>query len=210
MFHIHNFQGVQYNVPLETLKKSEEINKLQKSYASRRIIDRKDDREEKDADEGRLNHAVTAYRDAIKMKDEREPILHAYSIMKSPVHTLGPGMKIIDAWNLFQEKNVNHMPVLSNDKKIIGIVSDRDLLKRLNIIDDKVENLTDKTVGDIMIKEVITAARVTDIRRIAKALFEHHIGTMPIVDDNGELTGIITRSDILYALINYPPLKIWA
>jgi CBS domain-containing protein len=211
MFHIHNFQGVQYNVPLESLKKSKGISSLEKSYLARKLIERKDDKEGKnDDDVKQFSHAVKAYKDAIKIKDEREPILHAYTIMKSPVLTLFPEMKITDAWTLFQEKGVSHMPVLSDEKKLIGIVSDRDLLKRLVIIDNKIENLTDKTVSEVMTKEVITAGRITDIRRIAKAMFEHHIGTMPIVDDAGQLTGIITRSDILYALINYPALRLWA
>ena len=209
MFHIHNFQGVQYNVPLETLKKSEEISRLNKSYHSRRIIDRKEDGDRKGDEAGQFSHAVKAYKDAIKITDEREPILHAYTIMKSPVLTLPPEMKIADAWNLFQKKGVSHMPVLSGEK-IIGIVSDMDLLKRLIIIDGKIDNFTDITVIEIMTKEVITAGRVTDIRRIAKAMFEHHLGTMPILDDAGRLEGIITRSDILYALINYPALRLWA
>ncbi|MCU0821354.1 MAG: CBS domain-containing protein [Spirochaetes bacterium] len=209
MFHIHTFNGVQYNVPLESLKKSDEVSRLEKSYQYRKVIDKKTG-EEKGGGGGKFPHAVKAYRDAIKISDEREPILHAYTIMKSPVLTLRPGIKIADAWNLFQEKGVRHMPVLSDKNEILGIVSDRDLLKRLIVINNKIENVTDTTAADVMTEEVITAGRFTDIRRIAKAMFEHHLGTMPILDDAGQLEGIITRSDILYALINYPELKLWA
>ncbi len=60
-----------------------------------------------------------------------------------------------------------------------------------------------------MVREVITASRFTDIRRIAKVMFDEHIGSMPVLDDNRKLEGIISRSDILHALVNYPPLKLW-
>lgn len=206
MFHIHTFEGIQFNVPLESLKKKNEVSRLEKSYHIRKVIDKKESEEGHGS--SRNSYAVKAYREAVSMKDEREPVLHACSIMKSPVLTLNPGMKIIDAWNLFAEKGVSHMPVFS-ENKIIGIVSDRDILHHLIIVNDRIENKTDKTVQDIMTRNVITAGRLTDIRRIAKAMFENHIGTMPIVEDDGTLTGIITRSDILYALINYPPLSLW-
>ncbi|HPQ54442.1 MAG TPA: CBS domain-containing protein [Spirochaetota bacterium] len=208
MFHIHTFDGIQFNVPLESLKKKKEISRLERSYHTRKVIDKKESEEGSDSYNGRNSYAVKAYREAVSIKDEREPVLHAYSIMKSPVLTLDPEMKIIDAWNLFKKKGVSHMPVFANNK-ILGIVSDRDILRYLIIVDNKIENNSDKTVREIMTDHVITAGRLTDIRRIAKAMFENHIGTMPIVEDDGALTGIITRSDILYALINYPPLNLW-
>lgn len=101
------------------------------------------------------------------------------------------------------------MPVVSGEKNIEGIVSDIDLLKRLIITDDKITNQTDEIIKDIMVREVVTASRVTDIRRIAMVMFTMHIGTMPILDDDKNLVGIITRSDILHALITCPPLKLW-
>ncbi len=210
MFHIYTFNGVQYNVPLESLKKGDEIGRLEKSYQYRKVIEKKTADEKTGGSGGKFQHAVDAYRKSIKISDEREPILHAYTIMKSPVFTITPDINIADAWNIFQEKNVRHMPVLSSGGEIIGIISERDLLMRLIIIDNKIENHSDTKVADIMTGEVITAGRLTDIRRIAKAMFEHHLGTMPIVDNAGRLEGIITRSDILFALINYPEIKLWA
>lgn len=206
MFHIQGLDGMQFNIPLEDLKNNEKIDRLTRSYTVRKIIDKK----ERQGGDARLTHAVRAYKDSIPVKNEREPLLHAYTIMKSPVITLDPDMTIGDAWNYLKEKGIGHMPVLSGEKKILGIMSDRDLLKCLCITDCGENDAATKTVRDVMTRKVITASRLTDIRRIAKAMFDNHIGTMPIVDDNsGELMGIITRSDILYALVNYPPLSLW-
>jgi acetoin utilization protein AcuB len=205
MFHIQGLDGIQFNIPLEDLRISEKIYSLEKGNAVRKIIDRK----EGQAGHENLSHAVKAYKDAIKITNDREPVLHAYTIMRYPVLTLAPDINIADAWRLLKEKKVSHMPVLSKENKIIGILSDKDLLNCLCVIDCAEKDIANKKVSEIMKKKVITSGKLTDIRRIAKAMFENHIGTMPVVEDTGELTGIITRSDILYALVNYPPLSLW-
>ncbi len=206
MFHIQGLDGVEFNIPLEDLKNNERVGKLVKSYAIRKIIEKKNG----DVVDNRISHGVKAYKDSIKINNDREPILHAFTIMKSPVITLNSEMSIGDAWNNFKEREVSHMPVLSKENKIAGIITDKDILKSLCIIDCNENTIADKTVKDIMTKEVITTGRLTDIRRVAKAMFDNHIGAMPIVNDaSGELLGIITRSDILYALVNYPPLSLW-
>jgi acetoin utilization protein AcuB len=210
MFHIQGLDGIQFNIPLEDLKDNEKVYRLNKGYAIRKIIDRKEGQQSENFSNGNVSPAVKAYKDAVKINNDREPILHAYTIMKSPVLTIDPEMSIIDAWNYLKEKGISHVPVLSKEKKIIGILSDRDLLKCLCIIDCKENDIAGKKVSEVMTKKVITSSKFTDIRRIAKAMFENHIGIMPIVDDHsGDIIGIITRSDILYALVNYPPLSLW-
>jgi acetoin utilization protein AcuB len=205
MFHIQGLDGIQFNIPLEDLRINNKIYGLEKGDAVRKVIDRK----EGQAGNETLRHAVKAYKEAVKITEEREPILHAYTIMKSPVLTLDPEMNAADAWKLLKEKRVSHMPVISKENKIMGILSDKDLLKCLCIIECKVEDAGNKKVSEVMKTKVITSGRLTDIRRIAKAMFENHIGSMPVVEDTGDLIGIITRSDILYALIHYPPLSLW-
>jgi acetoin utilization protein AcuB len=144
------------------------------------------------------------------MKNEPAPVFHAYEIMSSPVVTIDKSLSAADGWNFFKEKKLHHMPVLSDEGDITGIVSDGDILKEI-IIDGAVISMSsDKKIEDIMTREVITCSLMTDIRRVAKAMFENHIGTMPVLGEDRHLKGIITRSDILYALINHQPLKLWA
>jgi len=207
MFHIYSIDGVRLNVPFESLKAGEEVNRLEKSYRPRKVIDKKESEYKEGERNEQLSVAVKAYKDALKVSCD-EPILHAFEIMKSPVLTLKPETNIADAIVEFRKNNISHMPVLSSEKKIIGIVSDRDLLNYLSL--SSKDNTETKTISDIMVREVITSSGITDIRRIARVMFDRHIGTMLIVDDSGKLEGIITRSDILYALINYQPISIMA
>ncbi len=205
MFHIQGLDGIQFNIPLEDLRVNNKVYGLEKGNAVRKLIDRK----EGQAGNEPLRYAIKAYKKAVKITDEREPVLHAYKIMKSPVFTLEPEMNAADAWNILKEKRVSHMPVLSKNNKIAGILSDKDLLKCLCVIECNLQDIGNKKVADVMKTKVITSSKITDIRRIAKAMFENHVGAMPVVEDTGDLTGIITRSDILYALIYYPPLSLW-
>ena len=210
MFHIHTLDGVKFNVPLEKLKRKNDISRLKKNYPVRKTMDIDEDSVEEKPSDKKYSYAEKTYREAVNIKNEREPIFHAYKIMTSPVLTIKKNMKVVDAWEFFNNKEVGHMPVVSNENEIIGIVSIMDMLRYITVEDKIIIKETDKLIEDIMTEEVITASRLTDIRRIAKVMFENHIGTMPILDDNKLLVGIITRSDILYALINYPSLKLWA
>ena len=65
------------------------------------------------------------------------------------------------------------------------------------------------TVASIMKTNVLTARPATEIRSVANVMFKQRIGAMPIVDEGGKLVGILTRSDILKAVINRAPLELW-
>ena len=105
-----------------------------------------------------------------------------------------------EAGELFRDKRFRHVPVVSEDSRLIGIFSDRDYLSAES------EELR---VGELMKTNVICARPTTEIRKIAEVLFQERIGAMPIVDENHELVGIVTRSDILCAVVNEAPLQIW-
>ena len=53
------------------------------------------------------------------------------------------------------------------------------------------------TVGEIMTKEVITVQKTTTIRELAALITKHRIGSAPVVDDLGNLIGIVTESDLI-------------
>ncbi len=53
------------------------------------------------------------------------------------------------------------------------------------------------TVGEIMTKEVITVKKATTIRELAALITKHRIGSAPVVDDQGNLIGIVTESDLI-------------
>lgn len=147
-------------------------------------------------------------------QQERRPAVHASQIMSSPVVTLTPETTVAEAWELIRARRFRHIPVLSRGKELVGIISDRDLLLEFGSFynTDSPQDKTAEeqiTIQGIIKRKVLTASPDTGIREIARILLEERIGSMPIVDDNGALVGIITRSDILRALVNEAPLELW-
>jgi len=153
--------------------------------------------------------ALDFYKDS---KHYLEAGLHnvlAAQIMSHPVITIHPTTSIKETWDLFLIKRFRHIPVLSQEDKLVGIVSDRDILKlgiHLQSADDGQGK--EKPVEKIMGKNVLFAKPDAEIRKIVYILIQKKIGAMPIINDLGLLLGIITRSDILKHFVSTSPLNL--
>ena len=153
--------------------------------------------------------AQRAYGRGQRQLSQREPALTADQIMSAPVITLAQGATLDEAWELIRKRRFRHVPVLSDEGKLMGIISDRELLQAAARIGTAGAERAAETVGELIEARVLTAHPDTPIREIARILFEERIGAMPIVGEDGTLVGIITRSDILRALINHAPIELW-
>lgn len=91
------------------------------------------------------------------------------------------------------EGGFGSVPVLDKDRRVIGIVSEFDLLKAL--MEDK--PLSQVTAGDIMTPNPITVTPETPTMDIIRLLEEKHLIRMPVVNAEGKLVGIVARRDIL-------------
>lgn len=151
----------------------------------------------------------SAYRKAKQSREtQRELALTAEQIMSKPVVTLPADATLNEAWELIRRRRFRHVPLVSHDKKLVGIISDRELLQAAAKIGNTTGDTTQETVGQLVEARVLTALPSAPIREIARTLFEERIGAMPVVE-NGTLVGIITRSDILRALVNHAGLELW-
>ena len=160
-----------------------------------------------------VSHAVETYQQAESPPQSREPAILAKQIMNSPVLTLSPAAEFSEAWELIQHKRFRHVPVLSSEGHLVGILSDRDLFRAIIEIvtspDQAESNAHRRPIQQIMVRNVLSAAPETEIRAIARILFEERIGAMPIVTEVGDLVGILTRSDILRTVVNEAPFELW-
>jgi acetoin utilization protein AcuB len=134
------------------------------------------------------------------------PLLHvpqtqatAQQIMSSPVIHLPLQQADRDsALQMMQQHNIRHLPLLENEQ-LAGLLTERDLLRYPH-----------KAFRQLMIRKVFVATPDTQIQALAHVMFDEHIGALPIVDEQQQLLGIVTRSDILRALSAYQPLEYWA
>lgn len=100
-----------------------------------------------------------------------------------------------DALDLMRKYKIGGIPIIDNKRKLIGILTNRDL---------RFENNVQKPVTDIMSKgELITAPEGTDLKEAQKILQQYKIEKLPVVDKDNTLVGLITYKDIL-KVENYP------
>lgn len=123
-------------------------------------------------------------------------------IMKTNVATLTPGDTIADAMRLMAEKKIRHIPIINEDEKLVGIVADRDIRDACPSVFYAHEHcdILEKTLDQIMTKEVISGHPLDFVEEIAAVFYENKIGCLPIINDQ-KLVGIITETDMLHTLV---------
>ena len=93
-----------------------------------------------------------------------------------------------DALKLMKENKIGGIPVVDNNKKLIGIVTNRDLRF--------IDNMR-TPIAEVMTKEnLITAKRGTDLQQATEILKNYKIEKLPVVDEDGVLIGLLTYKDI--------------
>ena len=115
----------------------------------------------------------------------------ARDIMTSNVYTIRPEASAQDAAQLLSQKRISGLPVVNPDGRIIGIVTEADIISKVNR-----EGLL---VADIMSHEVIAVEEETSVSEIASLLANRRIKRVPVVE-KGMLVGIVSRADIVHAV----------
>jgi len=214
MFAIYDIQGRSFRDTLENLRKVREARGSARIRSWSKALEQDPqlipDRRRDHAGKAPVSSkAIEAYRE-MRHLNQREPVYHAYQLMSYPVNTVSMEMGILDAQRHFQQQGFRQMPVMSAEHRIVGMLSVEDLLQFIIIDDGKMEYVGGKRVADAMSPGVITAGPVSDIRRVSQVMLEYHLHSVPIADDQDKLIGIVTRSDILRAVMNDLPLTMWS
>ena len=122
-------------------------------------------------------------------------MLVARRMSRNPV-TISPQASIEEAIELMKSKSIRHLPVVDQERHLVGWISDSDL--RGVLIPSMIEELT---VGDVMIADPITVAPTEVLENAAFLITRHKIGGVPVVED-GKLVGVLTVVDILQAFVD--------
>ncbi|HSD85320.1 MAG TPA: CBS domain-containing protein [Anaerolineae bacterium] len=119
-----------------------------------------------------------------------------------------PELPVAEALEQMKKERIRRMPVTDKNGKLIGIVSDKDLLEAspspvTSLSVWEVTYLLSKIkVGDVMTKQVITVTEDTTLEDAARILVDNKIGGLPVVNEAGAIVGIITETDIFKAFID--------
>ncbi|MGA2676524.1 MAG: CBS domain-containing protein [Methanobacterium sp.] len=155
----------------------------------------------------------------VKVKDSMEKLVIRFHVDD----------KITDIAQILRENKISGAPIVDKDNKVIGIVSEGDIMRllevhspRINLIlpspldwielpirmkyefDEIAEDMNRAAsvhISEIMTKKVITTKEDDDISDAAQLMDTHSVNRLPVVDDEGKLIGIVTRGDIISALV---------
>lgn len=127
--------------------------------------------------------------------------------MTTSVITLSADAPFQDAFKLMKEHKIRRIPVVDDEQKLVGIVSERDLLHaapspatslsiwEMNYLLWKLD------LSNLMSKNVVTVTPNTLLQDAATLMIKNKIGGLPVVDDEFRVIGVITETDIFKAFV---------
>ena len=144
-------------------------------------------------------------------------MLTASDIMTTDVITVAPETPVTEIAKLLYTRRISGVPVVEPDGRIIGIVSEGDLMSHVQAIGEQRRSwwlsafseqsmlardyvkTHGRVAQDVMTSDVVTIAPEASIAEIARTLEQHRIKRVPVVRD-GKLVGIVTRGNLMQAL----------
>ena len=145
-------------------------------------------------------------------------MLQAKDLMSANVIAVTSDTAVRELARIFSENRISGAPVVDGGGKVIGVVTESDLIFQnkkvhiptaLAILDsfifleapDKMERelrkMAGSTVADICTADPVTVVQDTPVEEIATLMAEKKVHTLPVLDENGQLVGVIGKSDII-------------
>jgi len=142
-------------------------------------------------------------------------------VMSKDVITVSTGDPVEKCAKLLQEHDISGLPVLDDDGKVVGMVTEGDLIRRASRVKapnyleilggliylgspkkfvDELQRAMALEAGRLMSKDVITVSPEEKVEKAATLMVEKSINRLPVVDDQERLVGIISRRDIMNCL----------
>lgn len=144
-------------------------------------------------------------------------MITAKDIMTTDVITVDPETSVKEAANIMSENDISGLPVVQNGE-LVGIVTENDLIIKdkklhfpeyINVIggiiylesykkfEEEFKKFIAVKVGELMTEDVITASPNEPIEDLATIMHQENINRLPVVDNSGQLIGIVTRGNIV-------------
>ncbi len=124
------------------------------------------------------------------------------ALMSTPVLTVSPDDGVDTMTELLEEKGVHHLVVTDGQGRLVGILSDRDLLP--------FHGQTCPVSEVLNGQRILAASPHTVVAEATRAMVEQKISCLPVIDESLLPVGIVTVTDILRHIVHHPDLELWA
>ena len=161
-----------------------------------------------------LRSALAAYVSQSPAAAQRWAAAAVESVMSHDVLSITNTSTIAQAWQLLEFHGFGQAPVVDADAALVGLVTYSHLLRfsQLPGPDSKLQDwlaLLQHSVESAMLTPVPSVAADAQLRGAASVLLESGLPGLPVVNDAGHVTGFLSRSDILRAVLHDTPLDQW-
>lgn len=152
-------------------------------------------------------------------------MLTVKDIMSTNIVSVKPDTEIIEAAKILLENRFNGLPVVDDSGKVVGIICQSDLvaqqkslpiptlftfldgfipLTSLKKMESEIQKIAAITVADAMTKNPVTVKPDNRIETVAALMADKKLYTLPVLDDDGRLMGIVGKEDLLKSFIKRP------
>ena len=143
--------------------------------------------------------------------------MQVHHVMKRVKYAVAPETKLRDLWKTIFKKHVHALPIVDKQLRIVGMVSEEDLLKPLypnyrDVVEDfvsasdfedmeeKIHDLVKLKAKDLMNTTIIFTRTDTPIMRALARMITRNVSQLPVLSEKNILIGIVTKGDIFDAL----------
>ena len=123
--------------------------------------------------------------------------------MTRDVVVISGGHTVERAWAIMRGHAIRHLPIV-DDGELVGIVSDRDLLRTGERLPSGEMMFWDRPVSDVMSRNLVTCSPKTTVAEVARIMTDRKIDALPVVA-GGRLVGLVTSTDLLLLLMDQAP-----
>lgn len=149
--------------------------------------------------------------------------MQAKDVMSTVVATIAPDATVQEAAKIMLGRGISALPVVDGKDRVVGILSEGDLVRRRELGTDKARSWWLRLVSgegaaadfvkthgtrvrDVMTSPVVSVTEATPLEKIALLLEKHRIKRVPVIRA-GQLVGIVSRADLVRQLAIAPPAK---
>lgn len=139
--------------------------------------------------------------------------MKVHEIMSRKINVVSPKTTLPKLWELIFKKKIHAVPVVDNRQKLLGIIAEEDILKKLypdyedfvedfvsagdfEEMEERIHDLVDLCADELMSRKVIFTRTDTPILRALSRMIVRNVHQLPVLSEEGRVIGVISKGDI--------------
>ena len=212
MFTVYNNGIVDYKGSPDNLYNVKNINEItnirfdpqEKSFADFK------NKQEKQNNKKQEEQFLSSYKKMSQINQPNNQFYFVKDVMIQDVLYIDDSHSVKEAYELLKDKKIEQIPVTTIDKKIIGLIDAKFILSSLLQNLDEPNTFLNRRLREISFPEIIATNVEAELKDVLKVMFDFQIGTMAVVDNEGFLKGIVSKSYIFKAMSCVPHFEVWS